>query len=192
MKKWILPVVMVFLLSAMIIVPYAMGQSVALPEPGQSSYESVQALPNQTQLLYEPEQALSEPRQPLLIVYVYDPCGGCGAGVQGCGECLEMARINVMVINQLGSLFRDGYVEYRIHNSRSRYFEENRLARAERYDIPDDLQNIWPTVFIGTEDSGLYLLGEDLMPYIREMFDRYMSGEDAEALQREIAKRGGW
>ena len=183
MKKFVLPALVILLLSLTIIVPYAMEQSTTQPEHGK-------ALSEPEQVLSDPEQ-ISVPDRVQIIVYVYDPCGGCGVG-QGCGECTELGRYNAMVMNQLGSLFSDGYVVYRMHNSRILHFEENRIARSKRYGIPEELRLIWPTVFIGTEDSGLYLLGEELMPYIREILDRFMDGEDVEGLQREIAERGGW
>jgi len=192
MKKSVLPILIVLLLSLTIIVPYAMGQSDVQSDPGQIQSDAEHALPQpeqgSEQAIAEQKQTLSEPNQVLLIVYVYDPCGGCGVG-QGCGECTEMARYAAMVVSQLGSLFRDGYVDYRMRNARIPSAEESRIARSKSYGIPEDLRYIWPTVFIGSEESGIYLLGEEMMPYIREMLDRYKDGEDAKTLQQEIMER---
>jgi hypothetical protein len=122
----------------------------------------------------------------LLTIYLYDQCGGCESEGPGCGRCKDMDRVQGAVRSQLGDRLYDGSIEYRTFNSRTRVHFIGHIERCERYGVPADMQNIQPAAFIGADESGLYLLGDGLMPYIREMLDRYIAGENIHIIQDDV------
>ena len=135
-------------------------------------------------------QAFNEPAKPdepvRLTVFVYDSCGGCGVGLLGCGACDIQDRLHLQILAQFGDRLHDGSIRYRLHNTRLDIQNDMWLEHRERFEITEELQNILPAAFIGTEYEGIYLVGDELLPFIQEMFDRYTSGEAREEVQRDI------
>ena len=126
------------------------------------------------------------PEPVLLTLYIHDQCGGCGVDVPGCGDCKDMDLLHLLIKSQLGDRLYDGSIEYRMFNTRFTAQEQNRTLRSEQYGAPQGIRHIRPVAFIGTQEAGLYLFGEALMPYVGGMLDRYVAGEDMEWIQQEI------
>ena len=121
-----------------------------------------------------------------LIVFMYDDCGGCGAGMQGCGTCDEMDRLHLIILSQFGNRLHDGSIVYRLFNVRDPIHEETRMKRVLDFNVPEEYHRLLPIAFIGTEYDGLFMASFDLMPYVQEIFDRYVAGEAVYELQREV------
>jgi len=131
----------------------------------------------------------SEPAEPIrLTVFVYDNCGGCGVGLTGCGTCDIQDRLHFQIHAQLGDRLHDGTIRYRLHNTRLDIQNDMWIEHSERYGVSEELRNTLPVAFIGNEYEGLYLAGDDLMPFVQEMLDRYLAGEDREEIQRDIMR----
>jgi len=132
---------------------------------------------------------LIAPSTPIqLTVFVYDSCGGCGMGDMGCGSCDVKDALHLRILTQFGGLERlhDGSFTYRLLNIRLMHNEDLRRERTERYGVPEGLRGILPMIFIGTEYEGLYLIGDDLVPFVQQKLDRYLAGEDRKEIQRDI------
>jgi hypothetical protein len=128
----------------------------------------------------------AEPIQ--LIVYLYDRCGGCGADNLGCGECKTTVKYHGLIKAQLGDRLYDGTIMYRTLNCRLLEHDRACEARGEKYGMPKDYYGVRPVTYIGGEDSGLYLPGEVMLPYVGAMLDRYAAGEEPGAIQADIAE----
>ena len=128
------------------------------------------------------------PEPVLLTVFVYDLCGGCSSAVEsvGCGECKDINRYHGIVRVQMGDRLYDGSIEYRILNCRENDNNDISDQRGRRYGVPEELLLIRPMTYIGTEDRGLYLPGEDALHYVKEALDRYQAGEDVGDIQGDI------
>ena len=124
----------------------------------------------------------------LLTIYLFDQCGGCETEGPGCGQCKVMDRIQGAVRAQLGDRLYDGSIEYRTFNSRTKTHALGLVERRKLYGVPDEFASVIPITFIGTGESGLYLLGDALIPYIGEMLDRYIGEDDIEAIQGDAMK----
>jgi len=126
----------------------------------------------------------------LLTVYLDDLCGGCSGSVNtiGCGDCKDTAKLHAIIKKQLGDRLYDGTIEYRMLNTRVQVNEETRLQWAQRYDVPAESRHIRPAAYIGWPETGVYLLGDEAMVFVREALDRLVRGEDAEAVQRDMTE----
>ena len=126
----------------------------------------------------------------LLTVYTIDFCIGCSESSDGggCGECREIVKLHTLIKKQLGGRLYDGTIVYRMYNCRNSELERASARHAERYGIPADLRRILPIAYIGAEGSGVYLPGEEAMQYIQVILDRYIRGENADAIQLDIAQ----
>ena len=71
-------------------------------------------------------------------------------------------------------------------SSLSGLFTPRSTAPNFSYGISEDLYGYRPATFIGTPDGGLYLLGEQMLPYVQKYIDLYLEGGDLEAVQEEI------
>jgi hypothetical protein len=127
-----------------------------------------------------------KPGPVLLTVYLYDKCGGCGVNSPGCGDCKDIVKYHGIIKKQLGDRLYDGTITYRMLNCRLLVYNDACSERAKLYGAPEDIQNVRPLTFIGAEDSGLYLPGTALLPYVGEMLDRYIAGEDIGNIQKDI------
>jgi len=124
----------------------------------------------------------------LLHVYLFDRCGGCGSDNPGCGECKDVNRTHDTIKGQLGDRLYNGTIVYRILNCR---YTANEIAckeRGEQYGVPVELMNFRPITYIGTEDAGLYLPGDGLLPFAAEIIDRYIGGDGLTEIQADILK----
>jgi hypothetical protein len=124
----------------------------------------------------------------LLTVCLFDRCGGCGSDNPGCGECKDAYRVHDIIKRQLGDRLYDGAIVYRILNCR---YTENAAVcgkRGELYGVPPELLALLPITYIGTDDTGLYLPGENMLSYIKEMLDRYINGDDLGVIQADITR----
>jgi len=121
-----------------------------------------------------------------LTVFVYDNCGGCGVGLVGCGTCDIQDRLHFQILAQFGDRLHDGSIRYRLHNTRLDVQNDMWLEHSEHFSVTDELRGILPIAFIGTEYEGIYLAGDELVPFIQEMLDRYLAGEAREDIQRDI------
>jgi len=134
-----------------------------------------------------PAAASARRAQPVLLtVYLYDKCGGCGVDSPGCGECKEIVKYHAIIKKHLGDRLYDGTIVYRMLNVRLLVYNGDCADRGARYGVPAELIGIRPMTYIGSEDSGLYLPGEALLPHIGEMLDRYVRGENIGDIQRDI------
>ena len=124
----------------------------------------------------------------LLTVYIYDRCGGCSGSVEtlGCGECKDTVTLHGIIKKQLGDRLYDGTIEYRLLNCRNSIHEEGCVRRGERYGVDEEWKYVRPVAYIGAEESGLYLPGENAMPLIKEMLDRYIQHENIALIQQDI------
>jgi len=123
---------------------------------------------------------------PMLRIFLFDACGGCGVGDTGCGECLEYIRVHLNVRNQLGERFNDGSVLFSMYNTRNLANEDIRLEVAAAHGVPDELAGIRPTFFIGDETGGLFMAGDEMLSYVGIMLERYLSGEAVESIQEDV------
>jgi len=122
----------------------------------------------------------------LLTIFLFDRCGGCGSDNPGCGDCKDVNRVHDIIKAQLGDRLYDGSIEYRILNCR---YSANDAACQERgalYGVPEDLLALLPITFIGAMNNGIYLPGEALFPFVKEMLDRYAGGEELNEIQADI------
>ena len=135
--------------------------------------------------------ALGEEVPPLTLrVYVNDPCGGCGSGTPGCGECDEMGRLHGIVKGALGDRLYDGTLTYLMPNCRMPATRDEYRRCFEDFAIPEELYGIFPTVFLTREDgSGVYLVGEALLPALSEVVDAMERGDDPGELQLWIDEK---
>ena len=132
-------------------------------------------------------QAFNEPSEPIrLTVFVYDSCGGCGVGMLGCGACDVQDRLHFQILAQFGDRLHDGTIRYRLLNTRLDIQNDMWLEQSEYFGVSEELRNILPIAFIGTAYEGIYLAGDELVPFIQEMLDRYLAGEAREDIQRDI------
>jgi hypothetical protein len=125
----------------------------------------------------------------LLTVFVFDSCGGCGVGLTGCGACDVKDSLHIRLLNQFGGFggrLHDGSIEYRLLNTRLLENGDLHQERNDRFGVPEGLRNMLPAAFIGTAYEGIYLIGDDIVPFVQPMLDRYLAGEDRLELQREI------
>ena len=124
----------------------------------------------------------------LLRVYLYDRCGGCGSNTPGCGDCKDTQKDHGIIKKQLGDRLYDGTITYRMLNCRLLVNNAECGDWAARYGVPEEYLNIRPLTFIGTEDSGIYLPGIQMLPYIGEMVDRYEGGDNISDIQNDILR----
>ena len=121
-----------------------------------------------------------------LVVFLFDKCGGCGTDNPGCGNCKEMVKFHGIIKESLGDRLYDGTIYYAMHNCRIELNDAMYDEYFKRYGISEDLYGYRPAAFIGTPDGGLYLLGEQMLPYVQKYIDKYLEGGDLEAVQEEI------
>jgi len=122
----------------------------------------------------------------LLTIFLFDRCGGCGSDNPGCGDCKDVNRVHDIIKAQLGDRLYDGSIEYRILNCRYSVNDTACQERGARYGVPEDVLALLPITFIGAPDNGIYLPGEALFPYVKEMLDRYAGGEELNKIQADI------
>ena len=132
--------------------------------------------------------SVRRPGPVLLTVYIYDRCGGCGVNSPGCGDCKDIQKYHGIVKKQLGDRLYDGTIVYRMYNMRLLAYQTEDEDRGARYGVPAELREIRPMTYIGAADSGLYLPGEALLPYVGEMLDRYEGGENLADIQKDIIR----
>ena len=132
--------------------------------------------------------ALGEDAPPLTLrVYVNDPCGGCGSGTPGCGECDEMGRLHGIVKDALGDRLYDGTMTYLMPNCRTSALRDEYRRRFEEFAVSEELYGIFPTAFLTRSDgSGVYLVGEALLPALSEAVDAMERGDDPGEIQQWI------
>ena len=132
-------------------------------------------------------------KEPVQItVFLYDDCGGCGVGNLGCGPCLDLERLNIFIRTQFGERLNDGSIEYRILNTRISTNNEAHAERSVLYGVPAELRTTLPIAFIGNDEYGIFLPGEDLMEYVYRMFAKYSDRECLTQLQNEILNMAGF
>jgi len=146
-------------------------------------YESPEAV---VQVEPVAEVASVEPEPVLLTVFLYDSCGGCGVGLLGCGTCDVQDRLHLQILAQFGDRLHDGSITYRLLNTRLDINEATRQERSDGFGVPEEMRRILPIAFIGNEGEGVFLVGDAVMPYVQEMLDRYVAGEDVADLQSDI------
>ena len=121
-----------------------------------------------------------------LVVFLFDKCGGCGTDNIGCGNCKDMVKFHGIIKEQLGDRLYDGTIYYAMHNCRIELNDAMYDEYFKRYGIPEELYGYQPATFIGTPDGGLYLIGEQMFPYVQKYIDMYLEGGDLEEIQKEI------
>ena len=121
-----------------------------------------------------------------MVIFLFDKCGGCGTDNIGCGNCKDMVKYHGIIKEALGDRLYDGTIYYAMHNCRIELNDAMYDEYYKRYGISEDLYGYMPATFIGTPDGGLYLLGEQMLPYVQKYIDMYLEGGDLEAVQEEI------
>lgn len=121
-----------------------------------------------------------------LVVFLFDKCGGCGTDNPGCGNCKDMVKFHGIIKESLGDRLYDGTIYYAMHNCRVELNDAMYDEYFKRYGIPEDLYGYRPATFIGTPDGGLYLLGEQMLPYVQKYIDMYLEGGDLAEIQADI------
>lgn len=109
-----------------------------------------------------------------LIVFVWDPCGGCGMDNPGCGECKDMLMYHDTIKKQLGDRLYDGSLVYRMHNCKLTVNEEKYKEYLELFGREEDGL---PAVFIGDAEDGVVLFGVEKLETVAEVLDQYLAGE---------------
>ena len=172
---------MIFLLACMMMLP-AGSAIVGASEEASSGASAAQttaapgASPEATKSAYDVE----------LYVFLFDKCGGCGVDSPGCGNCQDIARYHGIIKGQLGNRLYDGTILYRMLNCRLEASDRSYEAYYAAYGIPQDLYGYLPTIYIGTPEGGVYLVGEKMLDYVGEYLDKYLASDDLAALQQEI------
>jgi len=126
---------------------------------------------------YLGEEAVQEVQEAApvpLTVFLYDNCGGCGVGLQGCGACDEQDRLHLMIFRQFGNRLHDGGIVYRLFNTRLPMHDENRRELSEAFGMAEELRGVLPVAFIGDGEHGIYVVGEDMMAGLMEIFDEFV------------------
>jgi len=122
-------------------------------------------------------------------IYLFDQCGGCGVDSPGCGNCKNMDRIHAEIKNQFGNRLYDGTMRYIMRNCRTEAYDREYDVLYTTFNIPEELYGVMPAVFISRDGVyGVFLLGEECIPYAQEYFDKYLAcetDEDIEALRQE-------
>jgi hypothetical protein len=171
---------MVLLLACVVMLP-AGGANVGASEGASTGASKAPtaapaASPEATERVYDVE----------MYVFLFDKCGGCGVDSPGCGNCQDIVRYHGIIKGQLGNRLYDGTILYRMLNCRLEVNDHSYDAYYAAYAIPQDLYGYLPTVFLGTPEGGVYLVGEKMLDYVGEYLDKYLTSDDLAALQAEI------
>lgn len=124
-----------------------------------------------------------------LYVFLDDPCGGCGVDNPGCGNCEVIVRYHGIIKRQLGERLYDGTITYRMLNCRMEAHYEIYEKFFDDYGVYEELRGYLPTVFIGTEGKGVFMVGEESLEYVGEVLNAYADGTDTAEIQTEIDAR---
>ena len=171
---------MVFLLACMVLLPT--GSAIVGASEEASSGDSnaptsaPSAVADATESTYDVE----------MYVFLFDTCGGCGVDSPGCGDCQDIVRYHGIIKSQLGNRLYDGTILYRVLNCRLEANDRMYDAYSAAYGVPQDLYGYLPTVYLGTPEGGVYLVGEKMLDRVGEFLDKYLASTDLFALQAEI------
>ena len=123
-----------------------------------------------------------------LTVFVYDNCGGCGVGLQGCGACDVQDALHILMLRIFGQRLHGEEMTYRLLNTRHDAHNYAWQEKLQVFAVPDEHGAALPMAFIGTEQRGVFVPSE-LIAVVDEFFDRFASGEDVAGLQAEILRQ---
>lgn len=126
-------------------------------------------------VLAENAEPIDQPLPINLIIFLFDPCGGCGVSPSGCGNCEYTDETHGIIKKQLGDRLYDGSIEYRIFNTKFADNIELYNQYAADYSVEESQRGQLPMIFFGESALGVYARGQDAIERAGEILDEYIA-----------------